>query len=118
MTWRNAAASLSLHAAQRANGLMADGDMEGRAVWHRIERAIDELIRTAPGIVPTRESAVTVYKPKPERVHEAKTRRCLKCRKEFTSSWLGERICGNCKSGKERRGAGMDSGRFMERERK
>ncbi len=49
MTWRNAVASLSLHAAQRADELMAEGDMEGRAVWHRIERAIDELRRTAPG---------------------------------------------------------------------
>ena len=38
-----------LHAAHRADELMADGDMEGRAVWHRIERAIDELRRTAPG---------------------------------------------------------------------
>ena len=25
------------------------GDMDGRAVWHRIGRAIDELQRTAPG---------------------------------------------------------------------
>ncbi len=39
----------ALHAAQRADELMAEGDMEGRAVWHRIERAIDELRRTAPG---------------------------------------------------------------------
>ncbi len=38
-----------LYAAQRADELMAAGDMEGRAVWHRIERAIDELQRTAPG---------------------------------------------------------------------
>ena len=38
-----------LHAAQRADELMAEGDMEGRAVWHRIECAIDELGRTAPG---------------------------------------------------------------------
>ncbi len=38
-----------LHAAQRADELMAEGDMDGRAVWHRIERAIDELRRTAPG---------------------------------------------------------------------
>ncbi len=45
---KSAAASLSLHAAQRADELMAAGDMEGRAVWHRIERAIDELQRTAP----------------------------------------------------------------------
>ncbi len=49
MTWRNAAASLSLHATQRADELMEAGDMDGRAVWHRIERAIDELRRTAPG---------------------------------------------------------------------
>ncbi len=49
MTWRSAAASSSLHAAQRADELMAEGDMDGRAVWHRIERAIDELQRTAPG---------------------------------------------------------------------
>ncbi len=49
VTWRSVAASSSLHAAQRADELMADGDMEGRAVWHRIERAIDELQRTARG---------------------------------------------------------------------
>ncbi len=40
-----------LHAAQRADELMAAGDMDGRAVWHRIERAIDELQRTGPGRV-------------------------------------------------------------------
>ncbi len=38
-----------LHAAQRADELMAEGDMDGRAAWHRIENAIDELGRTAPG---------------------------------------------------------------------
>ncbi len=38
-----------LHAAQRADELLAAGDMEGRRVWHRIEEAIDELLRTAPG---------------------------------------------------------------------
>jgi hypothetical protein len=38
-----------LEAAQRADELMAAGDMEGRADWHRIERAIDELQRTEPG---------------------------------------------------------------------
>ncbi len=54
-------------------------------------------------------------KLKNERVHVAKTRKCLKCREPFKSDWSGERICGKCKSGKERRGAGMDSGRFMER---
>ncbi len=45
MTWRSAVASLSLHAAQRADELIAEGDMDGRRVWHRIERAIDELRR-------------------------------------------------------------------------
>ena len=40
-----------LHAAQRADELLAAGDMSGRRVWHRIERAIDELQRTAPGEV-------------------------------------------------------------------
>ena len=39
----------ALHAAQRADELMAEGDMEGRAAWHRIERAIDGLRRTVPG---------------------------------------------------------------------
>ena len=38
-----------LHAAQRGDELLALGDMEGRRVWHRIERAIDELGRTSPG---------------------------------------------------------------------
>ena len=38
-----------IHAAQRADELMAEGDMEGRRVWHRIGDAIDELRRTAPG---------------------------------------------------------------------
>ncbi len=35
--------------------------------------------RAFSGIVPTRESAVTVSKPKTERVHVAKTRKCLNC---------------------------------------
>ncbi len=54
--WRPAQATISrygdnaaLHAAQRADELMGEGDMDGRAVWHRIERAIDEPQRTAPG---------------------------------------------------------------------
>ena len=37
-----------LHAAERAGELMASGDMEGRAVWHRIASVIDVLQRTAP----------------------------------------------------------------------
>ncbi len=36
------------HAAQRADELLAAGDMEGRRVWHRIEEAIEELQRTEP----------------------------------------------------------------------
>ncbi len=54
--WRAAQATIqrygegaALHAAQRADELLAEGDMEGRRVWHRIEAAIDELQRTAPG---------------------------------------------------------------------
>ena len=54
--WRAAHATISrygdgagLHAAQRADELMAAGDMEGRRVWHRIEETIDELKRTALG---------------------------------------------------------------------
>ncbi len=43
MTWRSAAASSSLHATQRADELMAAGDMEGRRVWHRIDRALDPV---------------------------------------------------------------------------
>ncbi len=45
-----------------------------------------------------RAGAMTICKPQPERVEEAKTRLCLKCRKQFKSSWPGERICTNCKS--------------------
>ncbi len=37
------------------------------------------------------------------------------CRKEFTSGWSGERICTKCKSRIWRNGAGIDSGRFVER---
>ncbi len=41
----------------------------------------------------------SVTKPPPERVYEVKTRRCLKCRGDFKSSWPGERICPSCKNG-------------------
>ncbi len=50
------------------------------------------------GIVATRESAVEVSKPVSERVHVAKTRKCLKCREPFESEWSGERVCKHCKS--------------------
>ncbi len=52
--WRAAQATISrygneagIHAAQRADELMAEGDMDGRAVWHRIARSINELQRPA-----------------------------------------------------------------------
>ena len=37
-------------------------------------------------------------KPEPDRQYETKTRKCLRCREEFMSSWPGERICRTCKS--------------------
>lgn len=37
-----------LHAAQRADELMAAGDMDGRRTWRRIEDAIRVLRKTAP----------------------------------------------------------------------
>lgn len=36
----------ALFAAQRADELLAEGDMKGRRAWHRIEGAISELQRT------------------------------------------------------------------------
>ena len=38
----------ALHATQRAAALLAAGDTDGHALWHRIERAIDDRQRTAP----------------------------------------------------------------------
>ncbi len=53
--WRAAQATIDqygdgagLHAAQRADELLAEGDMDGRRVWHRIMDAIDELQKTTP----------------------------------------------------------------------
>ena len=37
-------------------------------------------------------------KPEPDKKYEPKTRKCLRCREEFLSSWPGERICRTCKS--------------------
>jgi len=34
----------ALHAAQGADELMVEGDMEGRRVWHRIGEAITDLV--------------------------------------------------------------------------
>ncbi len=37
-------------------------------------------------------------KPTPERKHEPKRRKCLRCKSPFMSEWPGERICGKCKA--------------------
>lgn len=53
--WRTAKLMIDKHgddapiqAAMRADELMAAGDMDGRAIWFRIVRAIEELQATAP----------------------------------------------------------------------
>ncbi len=38
-----------IHAAMRADELMEAGDMDGRAVWLRIVKAIEELRQREPG---------------------------------------------------------------------
>jgi hypothetical protein len=46
-------------------------------------------------------------KPKSDREHTQKRRRCLMCWKLFISAWQGERICPDCKhSGTWRDGEG------------
>ncbi len=44
-----------IEAAMRADELTEDGDMEGRAVWLRIVKAVEELLDTTP---PGDQSAV------------------------------------------------------------
>jgi hypothetical protein len=39
----------SLHAANRADGLLDQGDMEGRTVWLRIQHTVLTLAKDAPG---------------------------------------------------------------------
>lgn len=34
-----------VHAAMRADELLADGDIDGQHIWTRIQRAIEELLR-------------------------------------------------------------------------
>ena len=41
-------ADAPLEAAQRADKLLALGDVEGCAIWKRIGRAVEELARTEP----------------------------------------------------------------------
>ena len=38
----------SIEAAQRADAMLDEGDMEGHAVWLRIVRAVEELLRAEP----------------------------------------------------------------------
>ncbi len=38
----------TIHAAMRADELLEKGDMEGRAVWKRIVKAIEEFQSTKP----------------------------------------------------------------------
>lgn len=38
-----------LEAAMRADKMLAKGDMEGKAVWLRILKAVDDLLKTNPG---------------------------------------------------------------------
>ncbi len=38
-----------IEAAMRADELAADGDMEGRSVWLRIVKAVEELRQREPG---------------------------------------------------------------------
>ena len=54
--WRSASVLLnrygdgaSLHAANRADEMLAEGNMDGRALWPQIHEAVLELGRMAPG---------------------------------------------------------------------
>ena len=40
-------------------------------------------------------------KPESDRGYERKRRSCLRCQKQFSSSWPGERVCTPCKSSSE-----------------
>ena len=53
--WRGAQLMIKRHgaeaplvAAQRADELLAQGDIEGNAIWKRITRAVEELARKEP----------------------------------------------------------------------
>jgi hypothetical protein len=39
----------------------------------------------------------TISKPEAIRTYERKVRHCLSCRREFTSDWPGNRVCGDCR---------------------
>ncbi len=42
------AVDAEIHAAQRADALLEQGDMDGRRVWHRVLEAVRELSDTTP----------------------------------------------------------------------
>jgi len=42
-------ADATVRAAQRADALLVDGDVEGQIIWKRIVAAINELRRREPG---------------------------------------------------------------------
>ena len=44
------------------------------------------------------ESSLKNFEPDSLHVYEPKSRLCLMCRKPFTSSWPGERVCSTCKT--------------------
>ena len=41
-------ADAPIHAALQVDAMLDAGDMEGRAVWRRVLKAIKELLRTEP----------------------------------------------------------------------
>ena len=38
----------AIKAAMRADAMLASGDLEGQAVWKRVLRAVEELVRKEP----------------------------------------------------------------------
>jgi hypothetical protein len=38
-----------IHAAMRADAMLESGDLDGYAVWKRIQRAVEELQGASPG---------------------------------------------------------------------
>ncbi len=39
-----------IHAAMRADAMLGKGDLDGYAVWKRVLRAVEELLRAGPGV--------------------------------------------------------------------
>ncbi len=38
-----------IHAAMKADAMLEAGDLDGLAVWKRVLRAVEELVKTTPG---------------------------------------------------------------------